>query len=434
MDTDQSQIVNDGKSNNILVLADPESGKTKVLVHKIASLLLLEEIKPEQFLMLTFSKTASLEFRTRARKLVPEYSGLIKITTFHGFCFQLIGQLGDLKKSENVIQDCITAINNDEIDISSIINKSVLLLDEFQDVNQIEWELIQTIIEKAGNIRVIAVGDDDQNIYGFKGSSNKNMLDFKARYTATEYSLIKNYRSSSHIVQFNNELLNKIPDRLKKQHLEPVNKQFLSNIKIIRYNTSYLEKSLTERVIKDNYSGTRAILVRTNKQALMLSTFLKEAGQKTKLITGLEGFSLDRLFELRTFTDYLGQKKNDAGLIYNHEWDEAKEHFKSIHQSSIHHDICLDIILKFELNYDKQKQLIDWRDYIGEIKMEDAINADANAIIIATMHKAKGKEFDHVYLLLEDYDFKDTESKTSFVCWLLTSKEEFTNPLQFIIF
>ena len=107
-----------------------------MLVHKIASLLLLEDIKPEQFLMLTFSKAASLEFRERTRKLVPEYSGLIKITTFHGFCFQLLGQLGDLAKSQNVIKDCLEAIKNEDIDISSITNKSVLLLDEFQDVNQ----------------------------------------------------------------------------------------------------------------------------------------------------------------------------------------------------------------------------------------------------------------------------------------------------------
>ncbi len=411
LDTDQSRIVNDGKSNNILILAGPGSGKTKVLVHKIASLLLLEDIKPEQFLMLTFSKAASLEFRARARKLVPEYSGLIKITTFHGFCFQLMGQLGDLKKSENVIQDCIKAINTEEIDISSIINKSVLLLDEFQDVNDIEWELIQTIITKAGNIRVIAVGDDDQNIYGFRGASNKNMLEFKKKYNATQYSLIKNYRSSSNIIHFNNELLNKVPNRLKTQVLEPVNKQVLSNIRLVRYTTSFLEKSLAEMVIKDNFNGTRAILVRTNKQALMLRTFLNEFDQKTRLITGLEGFSLDHLFELRTFTEFLKQKKNDAGIIFNNEWNEAKDHFKSKHHSSIHIDICLEIIMKFEVNYDKQKQLIDWYDYIREIKMEDAINADANAIIIATMHKAKGKEFDHVYLLLEDYNFNNTESK-----------------------
>lgn len=411
LDIDQRSIVDDNKSDNILVLAGPGSGKTKVLVHKIASLLLLEDIKPGQFLMLTFSKAASLEFRARARKLVPEYSGLIKITTFHGYCFQLMGQLGDLKKSENVIQDCIKAINNEEIDISSIINKSVLLLDEFQDVNQIEWELVQTIIKKAGNIRVISVGDDDQNIYGFRGSSSTNMLEFKEKYNATEYSLIKNYRSSSHIVHFNNELLNKIPNRLKKQVLEPVQKQLPINIKLIRYKTSYLEKSLAEKVIADSYIGTRAILVRTNKQALMLSTFLNEVGQKTKLITGLEGFSLDHLFELRTFTEYLKQKKDDSGIILNKEWTEAKTNFKQTHQSSIHFDICSKIILKFELNYDNQKQLVDWNEYIHEIKMEDAINADANEIIIATMHKSKGKEFDHVYLLLEDYNFNDTESK-----------------------
>jgi ATP-dependent DNA helicase RecQ len=411
LDIDQRSIVDDNKSDNILVLAGPGSGKTKVLVHKIASLLLLEDIKPEQFLMLTFSKAASLEFRARARKLVPEYSGLIKITTFHGFCFQLMGQLGDLKKSENVIQDCIAAINNEEIDISSIMNKSVLLLDEFQDVNDVEWKLVQTIISIAGNIRVIAVGDDDQNIYEFRGSSNKNMLAFKEKYNATEYSLIKNYRSSSHIVHFNNELLNKIPNRLKTQKLESVDLRLKSKVKLIRYNTSYLEKSLAERVIQDNYNGTRAILVRTNKQALMLSTFLNELGQKTRLITGLEGFSLDQLFELRTFTDYLRLKKNDAGLIFNNEWAEAKTNFISKHSSSIHFDICLKIIQKYELNYDRQKQLIDWCEYIREIKMEDAINADSNAIIIATMHKSKGKEFDHVYILLENYDFTNTESK-----------------------
>ena len=143
----------------------------------------------------------------------------------------------------------------------------------------------------------------------------------------------------------------------------------------------------------------------------MLRTFLNERNQKTRLITGLEGFSLDHLFELRTFTEFLKQKKNDAGIIFNNEWNEAKKYFKSKHSSSTHINVCLEIIEKFEVNYDKQKQLIDWYEYIREIKMEDAINADSNAIIIATMHKAKGKEFDHVYLLLEDYNFNNTESK-----------------------
>ncbi|MBU3012262.1 RecQ family ATP-dependent DNA helicase [Polaribacter vadi] len=411
LDTNQTKIVNDGKSDNILVLAGPGSGKTKVLVHKIASLLLLEDIKPEQFLMLTFSKAASLEFRARTRKLVPEYSGLIKITTFHGFCFQIMGQLGDLAKSKNVIQDCLNAIENEDIDISSIINKSVLLLDEFQDVNQAEWKLIQTIIQKSGNIRVIAVGDDDQNIYEFRGSSNKYMLEFKEKYKATEYSLIKNYRSTANIVAFNNEVLDKIPNRLKREVLEPAKVEIERPIQLIRYQSSYLEKSLTDFLIKDNHVGTRAILVRTNKQALMLSTLLKNVGQKTRLITDLEGFRLSDLMEIRTFTDKLKQNKNDAGIIFNNFWEEAKIYFKNSHKNSIHYQTCLEIILKFERNYEKKKQLIDWYEYINEIKMEDAINADANAIIIATIHKSKGKEFDHVYLLLENYEFNNSESK-----------------------
>ena len=411
LDTDQAKIVNDGKSDNILVLAGPGSGKTKVLVHKIASLLLLEDIKPEQFLMLTFSKAASLGFRTRTRKLVPEYSGLIKITTFHGFCFQLIGQLGDLNKSKNVIEDCLNAIENEDIDISSIVNKSVLLLDEFQDVNQMEWKLIQTIIQKSGNLRVIAVGDDDQNIYGFRDSSNKYMLEFKEKYNATQYSLIKNYRSTASIVNFNNELLNKIPNRLKQEVLEPAIIKKTTPIQLIRYSSTFLEKPLTEQVIQDNYNGTRAILVRTNKQALMLSTFLRNEGLKTRLITGLEGFRVADLLEIRSFTNSLSQNKNDAGVIFNNVWEDAKIDFENIHKNSIHFQTCIDVILKFEVNYEKQKQLIDWYEYINEIKMEDAINADANAIIIATIHKSKGKEFDHVYLLLENYKFNDSESK-----------------------
>ncbi len=411
LDVDQIKIVNDGNSDNILVLAGPGSGKTKVLVHKIASLLLLEDIKPEQFLMLTFSKAASLEFRSRAYELVPEYAGFIKITTFHGFCFQLLGQLGDLKKSQNIIKDCIQAIKDEEIDITSIENKSVLLLDEFQDVNAEEWELIQLIIKKAENIRVIAVGDDDQNIYEFRGSSNKYMLAFKDTYKATQYDLIKNYRSSTEIVDFNNELLQSIPKRLKNQILESVNGVAASKNKLIRYTSKYLEKSLVDQLIADDYSGTRAVLVRTNKQALMVQTFLKSAGEKTKLITGLQGFRLADLYELRTFTAQLQKDKNDGGFIVEKLWNEAKRVFTTQHQESIHLETCLAVISKFESNYPKYRLLVDWYDYIREINMEDAINADANAIVIATMHKSKGKEFDHVYVLLENFDFTDTKEK-----------------------
>ncbi|PTX62269.1 ATP-dependent DNA helicase RecQ [Kordia periserrulae] len=411
LDTDQLEIVNDGDSDTILVLAGPGSGKTRVLVHKIASLLLLEDIKPEQFLMLTFSKAASLEFKDRATKLVPEYARFIKITTFHGFCFQLLGQLGDLEKSQNIIKDCVKAIKNEEIDITAIENKSVLLLDEFQDVSADEWELIQIIIKKAGNIRVIAVGDDDQNIYEFRGSSNTHMIDFYKNYKAKPYTLIRNYRSSTQIVTFNNEILKNIENRIKTKTLVPADDTLVENVKLIRYTSNYLEQSLVNKLISDDYAGTRAVLVRTNKQALMIQTFLKSAGQKTKLIAGLDGFRLSDLYEIRTFTEYLKNNKKETGFILDSIWKEAKEVLTETHRESIHLETCYAIISRFEKSYPDYKLLIDWYEYIREINMQDAVNIHSNVILIATIHKAKGKEFDHVYMLLDTYKFDTAEAK-----------------------
>jgi ATP-dependent DNA helicase RecQ len=426
LDLDQLKIMRDGSSKNILVLAGPGSGKTKVLVHKIASLLLLEDIKPEQFLMLTFSKAASLEFRFRTRELVPEYANLINITTFHGFCFQLVGQMGSLEKSQEIISLCTKAIKNEEIDITSITNKSVLLLDEFQDVSSQEWLLIQTIIEKAQGIRVIAVGDDDQNIYEFRGASNKNMLEFKNKYDATKYSLSNNYRSTSHIVKFNNCLLNRIPNRLKETQLQSTkNQEFSEKVELIRYTDGQknLELPLVNRLIKDNRLGIRAVLTRTNKEAHMIYILLKDAGVKSKLITSFDSFSLDHLFEFRKFTNYLNSKKNDAGVILHQDWQNAKKKFIKSYDSIPNFETYFNIILNFEKNYGDYMLSVDWYEYLRQIKMEDVINPDKDSIMVTTIHKSKGKEFDHVYLLLDNYQYQKTEAKRALYVGMTRAKK-----------
>ncbi|MDX9751405.1 MAG: RecQ family ATP-dependent DNA helicase, partial [Flavobacteriales bacterium] len=214
----QRDVVDD-KSPHILVSAGPGSGKTKVLVHKIASLLLMEDIKPEQFLMLTFSKSAALEFRSRVHKLVPEYRGLLKIFTFHGFCFDLLGEVGDLERSEQVIAKAIAVLaakDNDD-QLSTVLNKSVLVLDEFQDVTNEEWRLIQALAERIPNLRIVAVGDDDQNIYEWRGASQAHWQAFIRRFAPKEHALLTNYRSAPNIVAFNNHIVEGITQRSKKK-------------------------------------------------------------------------------------------------------------------------------------------------------------------------------------------------------------------------
>src|SRR5690606_4852098 len=66
----QLNIINDNESKYIAVAAGPGSGKTRVLVHKLASLLLMEDVKHEQLLMLTFSRAAATEFKKRLLKLI----------------------------------------------------------------------------------------------------------------------------------------------------------------------------------------------------------------------------------------------------------------------------------------------------------------------------------------------------------------------------
>ncbi len=411
LDTHQTAVLTENKSDNTLVLAGPGSGKTKVLVHKIASLLLLEDIKPEQFLMLTFSKAAAIEFRQRVRALVPEYSGLIKLTTFHGFCFQLLGQLGDLDRSANIIQDCIKAIKNEEVDISSISNKSVILFDEFQDINKDEWELIQLIIKIAEKPRVIAVGDDDQNIYGFRGSSNDYMAAFRTNFNATTYTLPKNYRSRSGIVYFNNLVLEKLQSRMKRQQLIPAKTKHSARITITNYTGKYLAKPLVEHLHQLDLTGTKAVLTQTNHEALLISSLLTELGYKTRLLAGFEGFTLSVLAEIRFFSDRLKESTNESGIIFENDWLAAIDTFTHNYKSNKHFETCIAVINSFDKTYPDKKLMVDWWEYCREIKMEDAIHANPKSIVVSTMHKSKGKEFDHVFMLVDRYEYPTDETK-----------------------
>lgn len=408
LDTDQMEV-HTSKEKNILVLAGPGSGKTKVLVHKIASLLILEDVKPEQFLMLTFSKAAAMEFRSRVKALIPEYARLINISTFHGFCFEKLGQLGSLERSEHVIPDCIEAIEEESIDISSISNKSVLLLDEFQDVNQAEWDLILSIRKAAGDLRIIAVGDDDQNIFGFRGASNMFMTEFSEKLSAKTFSLVKNYRSGKNIVAFNNDVLRTIPDRLKSEELESWSPREQSSVSITEYRSNHFLPAVVDGIAKNKPKGTVALLARTNNEVLLAATLLREKGLRARTIAGQSGFRLTDLVEIRSFHEHLRIESGVTGLVYIDLWKKAKDDLKSKFKDSIQLDNCLAVIEHFESHFKERFEMHEWSDYIRQINIEDVLQPDETEVYVSTLHKSKGKEFDSVYLFLENYRFQSDE-------------------------
>jgi ATP-dependent DNA helicase RecQ len=244
----QLKIINDNETQHIVVAAGPGSGKTKTLVHKLASLLLIEDVKHEQLLMITFSRAAATEFKKRLLKLIGNAANYVEIKTFHSYCFDLLGRVGNLEKSEDILKKAIQKIKNKEVE-ESRITKTVLVIDEAQDMDKDEFDLITALMEQNEEMRVIAVGDDDQNIYEFRGASSKHLEQFILKNKAIKHELVENYRSKSNLVNFSNQFVKRISCRLKQTPIIAMQNDN-GKIKIVHYQSGNLINPLVQDILK----------------------------------------------------------------------------------------------------------------------------------------------------------------------------------------
>ena len=286
----QLEIIHDDHSKYIVVAAGPGSGKTRVLVHKLASLLLLEDVKHEQLLMLTFSRAAAMEFKQRLRDLIGNAACFVEIKTFHSYCFDILGKIGNVKDSENVVKDAVAMLRNGEVDPGRV-TKTVLVIDEAQDMDADEYGLVEYLMERNEDMRIIAVGDDDQNIYQFRGADSKYLKALITEHQATRYSLVDNYRSAAGIVSFANSFVKGIRDRMKTEDIRAVSDQS-GEVKLIRHSSKAMEMAVVEDMMSGDTEGTICILTHTNKEALLLLGLLKQKRVPAKLIQSMDGFDI----------------------------------------------------------------------------------------------------------------------------------------------
>jgi ATP-dependent DNA helicase RecQ len=115
-----------------------------------------------------------------------------------------LGRVGSIEKSAAVITEAIHKLKIGEVDPGRI-SKSVLVVDEAQDMDAKEYELIESLMDRNPEMRVIAVGDDDQNIYEFRGSDSKYFQNFLNFESVAKYELVENYRSKNNLVEFANQ-------------------------------------------------------------------------------------------------------------------------------------------------------------------------------------------------------------------------------------
>jgi ATP-dependent DNA helicase RecQ len=419
----QLKIINDNETRYIVVAAGPGSGKTKVLVHKLASLLLMEDVKHEQLLMLTFSRAAATEFKKRLLKLIGNAANYVDIKTFHSYCFDLLGKVGSLEKSDVILKKTIDKIKNKEVEASRI-TKTVLVIDEAQDIDEDEFNLINVLMEQNEEMRVIAVGDDDQNIYEFRGASSKYLEQFIQVNKATKHELVENYRSKSNIVEFTNQFVKKISHRLK---VIPIIAKQTDNgkIKLVRYKSGNLITPFVRDILSTWLAGTTCVLTKTNEEALQITGLLLKYGMKAKLIQTHDGFSLYNLWEVRFFLSQLNLA-DDVFIISDDVWANAKRELISKFRNSTKLEVCNNIINDFEATNPKKKYKSDLEVFIRESKLEDFFNENGETIFVSTIHKAKGKEFDNVFLMLENFNTITDETKRQLYVGMTRAKQNLT--------
>ena len=414
----QLEIITDKDSNRIVVAACPGSGKTLVLVHKLASLLLQEDVKKEQLLMLTFSRSAASEFKLRLRELIGNAVNYVEIKTFHSYCFDLLGRVGNLEDANDVVPRAAAMIEQGEVEPNRI-GKTVLVIDEAQDMSDGEFALVRALTSHNKDLRVVAVGDDDQNIYDFRGANSWLMFELTKDEKGKFYEMTDNFRSSRHVVDFANAFTRYLGRRLKSTPIHAV-RQEEGYVEVTRHLSNVMYQPLVDNLVKCQGRGSVGVLTQTNEEAVILVALLRRHGVNSKLVQSLDGFRFCNLAEMRYLLRYL-EKKATSPLISDELWEEAKNATFAKYKTSDSIVYVKNCVKQFE-QLNPMKYSGDFWDFVFESSVEDFCDTSGADVIVSTIHKAKGREFDDVFMLISDSYQRDDSLMRRFYVGITRAK------------
>ena len=364
-----------------LVLAGPGSGKTLTIVNRIKYLIEEYKVRPEEILVVTFTRFAAAEMKNRLCALMGRQKLPVTVGTFHGIYYGILkwayrmGQQNILSEDEkyqilrfaaakqkmevfdeeDFIQDIaaeIGKIKNNRIDPDEFVSEKCsadafreiyreyerqrkklkkidfddmlvlcyelfssrpdvlagwqkkfryILIDEFQDINRIQYDVIRMLALPENNLFV--VGDDDQAIYGFRGADSSLMFQFREDYPEAEQILLgMNYRSTANIVR--------------------------NSLKVIEHNEHRFQKDLTAS--KDNGACIHVQEVKDPNEEAQYS--LDEIEKKVQ--EGTEPEKIAVLFRIHT-----DARPVVEALLERHISFQMKEHLPNLYNHFIGKDI-----------------------------------------------------------------------------------------------
>ena len=441
----QKEIIDDHESRCIVVAAGPGSGKTRVLVHKLASLLLLEDVKHEQLLMLTFSRAAATEFKQRLMELIGNVAHFVEIKTFHSYCFDLLGRVGNLDESGDVVKQAAEMIKNGEVEPNRI-SKTVLVIDEAQDMSKDDYDLVTALMKANEEMRVIAVGDDDQNIYEFRGSNSQYLYELTQTEHSRFFEMTENYRSRRHIVDAANDFAHNIRQRIKSNPIISMSQED-GEVKIVKHpyeiqeKRVYMYQPILEDIIRlqtscnqkatdgssDKKNETISILTQTNEEAVIMLALLHSHSINAKLVQSMDGLRFWNLAEVRYFLKKIDQglKETKSPIIPDNIWETAKHQTYQKYASSQALPYLRRSLQIFEQT-NRAKYYSDLKEFVFESSVEDFCDITESDIVVSTIHKAKGHEFDHVLMLITHPEHPTDEILRRYYVGMTRAKQTLT--------
>ncbi len=343
-----------------LVLAGPGSGKTLTIVNRMKYLIDVLNVRPEEILVITFTKYAAKEMKQRFLKLIGQTSSPVTIGTFHGIYYgilkwayrfgpenilsekekqQLVSyaiskEKLDILDMEDFLADVMSEIGfikNSRIRAEEFVSKKCdkdaffniyttyeserkkrrkidfddmlvlcyelftkrpdilqlwqkkfkyVLIDEFQDINQIQYDVIKMLAAPENNLFV--VGDDDQSIYGFRGADVKIMFRFLREFPSAKQVILNvNYRSTKNIFNTAKKVIRCNQTRFEKKieaEKEMGKSVHVQEVKDVVEEQEYILDDIEKRLKEGTRAEDIAILYRINSDVRTMVEGLLKRG------------------------------------------------------------------------------------------------------------------------------------------------------------
>lgn len=178
---------------------------------------------------------------------------------------------------------------------------------------------------------------------------------------------------------------------------------------VARHTSKNLEVPLVRHFLKRNPQGRTCVLTSTNEEALRVLGLLNRNNVHAKLIQSADGFRFYDLIEVRRFLYEVDSQLNSP-IISDELWERAKAKMAAWHSGTANWGIVSAFIEKFESVYAK-KYRSDLYDFVMESQLEDFCDDGQTQVFVSTIHKAKGREFDNVFMLLDGVSPRTDEER-----------------------